>query len=304
VSFGLLFSGQGTQHPAMLRWVDDTDPLVKQTESALGVEHWREALEDPVWAARNKNAQLLLTGIGLAAWSQLASRLPAPAAVAGYSVGELAAFGAAGVFDEKTAMELAIARADVMDDAAEDAPGGLLAVTGLTQAAVERACADGEVFVAIRIGSDAVVLGGARAALHAAARQLQVLGGTTAQLNVGLASHTPLMQPAATAFADILRAVRLAPPTSALFANATGDRVHDAAAAARALSKQIAQVVRWSDVMEAVHARRIACVLEIGPASALAKIWNRRYPEIPARSADEFRSVGAVVNWVLRRVSG
>jgi [acyl-carrier-protein] S-malonyltransferase len=304
VSFGLLFSGQGTQHPAMLPWVDDADPLVERTERALGVEHWREALADPVWAAQNKNVQPLLTGIGLAAWRQLAPRLPAPAAVAGYSVGELAAFGAAGAFEAETAIELAVARARAMDDAAEQSPGGLLAVSGLTLAAIESLCADVDVFIAIHIGSDAVVLGGAWAALHAAARRVDMLGGTTSRLNVGLASHTPLMRPAAMAFADILRTVPVAPPTVALFANATGDRVHHASDAARALSLQIAQVVRWSDVMEAVHGRRIPCVLEIGPACTLARSWNRRYPDVPARSADEFRSAGAVVDWVLRRAFG
>jgi [acyl-carrier-protein] S-malonyltransferase len=230
--------------------------------------------------------------------------LPALAAVAGYSVGELAAFGAAGVFDAKTAIELAVARANAMDAAAEASPGGLLAVSGLNLAAIESVCADVDVSIAIHIGSDAVVLGGPWAALHAAAQRVGMLGGTSSQLNVGLASHTPLMRPAAVAFADILRTVHLASPRVALFANATGDRVHHAADAARALSLQIAQVVRWSDVMEAVHGRRISCVLEIGPACALARSWNRRYPDVPARSADEFRSADAVVDWVLRRVSG
>jgi [acyl-carrier-protein] S-malonyltransferase len=305
VSFGLLFSGQGTQHPAMLGWVDDADALVAQTQAALGVEHFRAALEDPAWAARNRNVQPLLTGIGLAAWSQLAPRLPAPAAVAGYSVGELPAFSAAGVFDAKTAVALAVARARVMDDAAERSPGGgLLAVTGLNRSAIERVCAGIEVSVAIHVDGESFVLGGAASALQAAARRADELGGTTSRLNVGLASHTPSMQPAAAAFAGVLQAVPLAAPSVPLFSDATGDRVHGAAEAARVLSAQIAQVVRWSDVMEAIRARRVACVLEIGPAGALAKIWNRNHPDIPARSADEFRSARAVVDWVLRRVCG
>jgi [acyl-carrier-protein] S-malonyltransferase len=34
---------------------------------------------------RNANAQMLLTGLALAAWHQLSAALPAPAAIAGYS---------------------------------------------------------------------------------------------------------------------------------------------------------------------------------------------------------------------------
>jgi [acyl-carrier-protein] S-malonyltransferase len=43
-------------------------------------------------------------------------------------------------------------------------------------------------------------------------------------------------------------------------------------------------------------------VLEVGPGAALASMWNRRFPDVPARSADEFRSADAVVDWVLRRI--
>jgi hypothetical protein len=30
-------------------------------------------------------------------------------------------------------------------------------------------------------------------------------------------------------------------------------------------------------------------------------MWNERYPQIPARSADEFRSARAIAEWVLRQ---
>ena len=39
-------------------------------------------------------------------------------------------------------------------------------------------------------------------------------------------------------------------------------------------------------------------VLEIGPGQALARMWNERYPDVPARSCDEFRSAAGIANWV------
>src|SRR5690349_3181970 len=102
MGYALVFSGQGLQHPGMLGWLAP-DETLQQLDDELGAG-WRARLADPAWAGRNDRAQLLLTGLALAAWSQLAPRLPPPAIVAGYSVGELAAFSAAGVFARDTAL--------------------------------------------------------------------------------------------------------------------------------------------------------------------------------------------------------
>ena len=69
-----------------------------------------------------------------------------------------------------------------------------------------------------------------------------------------------------------------------------------------ALAAQIATTVRWDECMENIHARGVDCVLEIGAGPALARMWNQRYPDVPARAADEFRSVQAVVGWVGQRI--
>ncbi len=303
MSFGLLFSGQGAQHPQMLPWLDNDGALVQQTQAALGVNDWRQSLRDSAWAFRNRNVQVLLTGIGLAAWAQIEHRLPAPAAVAGYSVGELAAFSAAGVFDAHTALTLAAARAEAMDQCAAHAPGGLLAITGLGALAIDSLCADTEISVAIRIAADSVVLGGPHQALRAIEAIATAQGAKCTPLNVKVASHTALMLGAAQAFGRTLQSTALKPPTLTLFSNAAADRIRSADDAARALSQQIAQTVQWADCLEAIHARRVSCVLEIGPGSALATMWNRAWPEVPARSADEFRSAQAVADWVLRCAS-
>lgn len=54
--------------------------------------------------------------------------------------------------------------------------------------------------------------------------------------------------------------------------------------------------------MDALHERQVRCVLEVGPGSALARLWNERFPETPARSVDEFRAASAVADWVMRNL--
>jgi [acyl-carrier-protein] S-malonyltransferase len=296
MSLALLFSGQGMQHPAMLPWLA-ADNLVQTVCTRLGTSDWRRSLEDETWAASNANAQMLLTGLALAAWGQLAPNLPRPAAVAGYSVGELAAFSAAGVFDAPAAIALAEQRARLMDRCAQGAPGGMLAVSGLAECTLDELLRHTGVALAIRNGAGSVVLGGPPDALRELERLALPHGAHCTLLRVNVASHTPFMQAAAQGFAVELAGVPLQRPRTVLFSNAA-DRVADAAQAASALAQQIATTVRWDECMDNIHARQPGCVLEIGPGRALAKMWNDRYPEVPARACDDFRSAAAIAAWV------
>ena len=294
--YALVFSGQGMQHAGMLPWLA-RDEAVQAVEATLGAD-WRERLADPAWAGRNAHAQVLLTGLALAAWHQLAPLLPPPAVVAGYSVGELPAFSAAGVMDAPTALALARERAACMDAAAAAADTGLLAVTGLSPDALAALRARFDLDEAIRNGPDSVVLGGLRAALDEAQPAAEGQGARCTRLHVALASHTRWMRPAADAFKNVLDGVALQRPRVPLLSNALG-RVRDAAQAREALSTQIAATVRWDECMDAVLAQRVDAVLEVGPGQALARLWQQRFADVPARSADEFRSAAAVAKWLL-----
>ena len=296
MSFALLFSGQGNQHPAMLPWLAD-DALVHDMCAQLGVDDWRRALADPHWAERNDNAQTLLTGLALAAWAQLGPMVSPPAAVAGYSVGELAAFSAAGVIDAGAAAALAPQRAAAMDRCAARAPGGLLAVSGLPEQKWEQLRIDAGLELAIRNGSASVVLGGPIAALDEAERMAIAAGAQCTRLRVNVASHTPWMREAAESFSLVLAQVPFQAPRAVLFSNA-GDRIRDARSARTALAAQIAQTVRWDECIENIMARQVRCVLEVGPGQALARMWNQRYPGVPTRACDDFRSAAAVAAWL------
>src|SRR5256885_16888574 len=95
MSFALLFSGQGTQHPAMLPWLAD-DAWTQAVCEQLQVAHWRDRLADAPWAESNAVAQPLLAGLAIAAWVQLSPQLPAPSALAGFNGGGLAPIRGAG----------------------------------------------------------------------------------------------------------------------------------------------------------------------------------------------------------------
>ena len=298
MGLALLFPGQGAQHAQMLPWLD-SQPEAAPALDALGRQlgpGWRDRLADAGWLHANAVAQPLLTGIGLAAWQVLAPRLPRPVAMAGYSVGELAAFAAAGLFDTATALELAATRAQAMDRGVAGQDTGLLSVQG--PHALALAQADVALSVAIRIGDERAIVGGPAAALATAAARWGAAGLRCTRLPIGVASHTPAMASAAAAFGQRLAAVAWRPAQAAVVCNLTGTASRHPAVLTAALAGQIASTVRWDDCMDCLAELGARCVLEVGPGSTLAAMWRERHPGIPARSIDEFRGPEGVQRWV------
>src|SRR3954447_17527202 len=110
MSLGILCPGQGAQSPSMF------DPLVRQPAAQAAIAAVERVLgarlcdlsSRPAEAVQaNAVAQPLLCGWQLAAWAALRSDLPRPRAFAGYSVGELAAYGCAGALPVETTLDLA-----------------------------------------------------------------------------------------------------------------------------------------------------------------------------------------------------
>jgi len=302
MGYALLFAGQGSQHAGMLSWLETESPELQALATMFGA-NWREQLADSQAATRNAFAQPVLTAFALAAWRQLQDALPPPQAIAGYSVGELAAFSVAGVFDAATAQTLAIERAAFMDACARHTvPTGMAGVTGLSAEALATVCQRHDLEIAIDGGATAVV-GGPRAALPAFCREAEGLDARCTLLRVELASHTRWMAGASQALAQRLESLDPRRPATVLFANATGRRVLTVNDARRALAAQISQCVRWTECLQGIAERRLGCVLEIGAGAALSRQWNERYPHIPARSADEFRSVAAIAAWVRKHAT-
>ncbi|HSO45652.1 MAG TPA: acyltransferase domain-containing protein, partial [Rhodoferax sp.] len=261
----------------------------------------RTALQDESRRSNNAFAQVLITGTALAAWASIQGQLPqSPAAVAGYSVGELAAFASAGVFSAEQAIILAQQRATLMDQAVLGQQTGMMAVTGLSEDRVLAACAGLGLECAIRIHPNQSVFAAADIALSQAALLLLALGAVCKRLDVRVASHSSWMAPAARDFAKALAGLPFAAPLLPIATDADGTLNRQPASLRQALSRQLASTVQWSSCMESIAERHVACVLEIGAGSALAKMWNERYPDIPARSVDEFQHPQGAVQWVVR----
>ncbi|ALO37823.1 MdcH [Alcaligenes faecalis] len=306
MKIALLFSGQGMQYADMLPWMNPAHPLLLQMQEQLHVPDWRAAMRDSSWASTNAHAQVVLTACALAAWQQLQEQVPALqsssqslAAVAGYSIGELAAACVAGVLSASDTVKLAGQRAALMDQAGAGQDSSMLAVSGVSIRTIEQWCQAQGAALAIRNGPDSAVCAGPRDKLTALEKFAQEQGARCTPLAVNIASHTHWMSSAAQAFQEQLNQSELAVPNVPWPTNA-GVWVHNAATAAQALSAQIMQTMQWDSCMEQIEERQPNVVLEIGPGRSLATMWNQRYSEIPARSVDEFQTLDGLQRWLSR----
>src|SRR5687767_1818526 len=126
----LLFPGQGSQEPGMRDDVAAARPdLLEAAGELVGCDPF-ERVDDGT-----RFAQPAIYCAALAGFEQLGR--PRAAWAAGHSLGELAALAAAGALDDQDGLRLAVERGRLMQAAAERGGGGMLALLGKRDAAVD-----------------------------------------------------------------------------------------------------------------------------------------------------------------------
>ncbi len=258
----------------------------------------RQAGQDELHA--NKAGQILCCTQAMAAWAVLGDVVPRPLVAAGYSVGELAAWGVAGVLDPKAVLGLAAERASLMDAATEQ-PSGLAAIRGLSRQKLEPLCRAHGCHVAILNAPDQMLAGGRRTSLDALVRDAKAHGASAKVIPVAVASHTPLLRRASEQFRAALGEVKppgVLPPDARLLSGIDGNAVFDLRDGMDKLARQIQQAVDWAACMDACQSSGITRVIELGPGNALAHMMRTAAPDSDAHSLSEFHSLEGARHWL------
>jgi [acyl-carrier-protein] S-malonyltransferase len=269
--------------------VDALDRLVDAAEALVGRELRRLAREGtPAELADTRVAQPLLYLADWAWGSVLLDVGVRPVAVAGHSLGELAALAIAGVYSVEAGLELVCERARLMAEAAAANPGTMAAILGLDGDAVADALAglDG-VWLANDNAPGQVVISGFDAAVATASELLSGAGARrVVPLDVSGAFHSPLMRTAAEAFAEVIADAEFRDAAVPVVQNTRPEPATEAEVIRDALVTQIASPVRWTETMRTLAAYDPVTLIETGPGSVL-KGLARRVPGLPAVSVEE-----------------
>ncbi|TXN74967.1 acyltransferase domain-containing protein, partial [Methylobacterium sp. WL18] len=223
------------------------------------------------------------------------------AIVAGYSIGDLAAWGVVGRIADADVLALAARRAEAMDSASGEG-FGLAGIRGLGLDALESLAGRRACHLAIRNAPDSGVVGGRRDALEALCRDATGAGAQRAVvLPVHTPSHTPLLAEASDAFRSALGAVTLHhPPAGAprLVTGLDGATMFRPEDGLDKLARQISHTIDWAACLEAAREYGADRVIELGPGHALATMARSALPDARVHALEEFRSLDGVTAWL------
>ena len=293
-----VFSGQGDQHPGMgkelyekyaaARRIFDICDSLRPGTSEMCFSGTAEELKETA------NTQPCMFAFELAAAAVLIENGIEPDAAAGFSLGEVAAAAATGLFDPETGFKLVTKRGQLMQAESEKHDTTMAAVVKLTAAQVEEACGRHDGIYPVNYNSPGQVsVSGLVSEMPAFKEDIKEIGGRLLPINVKGAFHSPFMQPASDAFAEELKAVSFGTPSVPLYANVTAQPYGDDPA--ELLAKQIANPVRWEQTVRNMIASGIDTFIEVGPGQTLINLIKRTDPGVKTYCVAELDTLLAEV---------
>jgi [acyl-carrier-protein] S-malonyltransferase len=284
-----VFPGQGSQAVGMGSLLAKEDPLAAEVFSAaddlLGYslsqlcwEGPKETLNDTLYT------QPALLTDSIAVLRVFESRYPqfTPAIAAGHSLGEFTALVKVGALNFPDALKLVQERARCMKQTAEDNPGGMVAVLGLSSDDVTQICERASemsgtgAWIANDNCPGQIVIAGVEDALTLASDLFLEKGAKkVVRLAVSIAGHSPLMQQAAKAFEEVLQSITIQNPQITIIGNVSAQPLDSADQIRKELHDQLISPVRWTESVHTILGSGIDTFIEMGSKSVLTGLLRR-----------------------------
>ncbi len=277
-----LFPGQGPQYTGMGRRLYDTQPTYRDLIDRCA-ELLRPQLDQPLLSilfgdnalldeTRYTQPALFAVEVALAElWQAWGLR---PTVVLGHSAGELAAACVAGVFSLEDGLKLAVARGRLMHALPHNGEMAVVFSDERRVADIIARCAQ-QVAIAVINGPDNVVLSGERTAIQDVLVQLDAEGIKSRRLNIAIAAHSPLMDPALDAFEQVAASITYTPPNIDVISCLTGQIADADIATPNYWRRHLRQPVRFHDALTALSASAARLLIEISPTPTLTPMARR-----------------------------
>ena len=282
-----VFPGQGAQFVGMGKDLYDQSPLAKEYfEKANEILGYR--ITDLMFEGTPEDLkQTKVTQPAVFLHSVISALVLGddfkPEMTAGHSLGEFSALVAAGALSFEDGLKLVYARAMAMQKACEKEPSSMAAVLGLSDEAVEEACA--EITDAIVVPANyncpgQLVISGSIEGIDRACELLKEKGAKRAlKLPVGGAFHSPLMQPASEELQAAINATTFSIPVCPVYQNVNAKPQTDPTQIKLNLIAQLTAPVRWTQTVKNMVADGAVEFFELGPGDVLKGLVKKIAPE-------------------------
>ena len=215
----------------------------------------------------------------------------------GHSLGEFTALAVSGAFSFVEAIRLVNLRGKFMQEACVGKDAGMMVVLGLSDEVVEGICKEAQdeglqIYAANYNCDGQIVVAGVRADLAKYEAKFKEAGAKRAMLlNMSVASHCPILEPASVKLANELEGV-LAANFAPVVSNVNAKIYTDKNEALVLLKEQLTHPVRYKQSIKN-YENEVDCFIELGAATL--KGINKKITEKPTYSVTDMASFEEVV---------
>lgn len=288
-----VFSGQGDQFPGMGKELADKYPSAKSVfDMCDGIrpgtsEQCFNGTEEEL--KETKNTQPCLFAMELAAANVLFDKGVKPEALAGFSLGEVTAATAAGIFDNETGFRLVCKRGELMQTEAEKFDTSMAAVVKLTPEQIQDVCAKYSDVYPVNFNCPGqITVSGLASQMKDFSADVKAAGGRALPLKLKGAFHSPFMNAASEAFRVELENAKINKGNITLYSDLTSMPYTDDVA--EILSKQICSPVLWEKIVRNMIADGFDTFIEIGPGRTLTNMIKKISADVKAQTVEEYLS--------------
>ena len=303
-----IFPGQGSQATGMgldlynnfevsKKVYETADVVLDKKISTICFEGSDDVLKQTI------NAQSAIVATSIAALEAFKSKCPdiEPTLALGHSLGEYCAMYCAGAMDLKTTMKAIQKRSELMDIAANQTKGAMVAVLGSTieiiEKAIEEASSLGSVQIANYNHPTQIVITGEVEAVNKASELIKEQGAKRViPLAVSGAFHSRLMDSAKDGFIDFVQTLEMSDSKIPVITNVDAQLTTKADDFKTKMPNQISSSVMWTQSIENAVKEGVTTFIEFGNGKVLAGLNKQINSEIKTYNISDTASLEAVVN--------